>query len=132
MTHSTDRIPASLPNDADRALASRICRTLDADVDAYDAVTLSRLNRARQRALAAALPRSRRWFGASLALASAASVAFAMLLWPGPPAQRDAADVPIADAARIDDLELIAAPDDLALYQQDLAFLAWLDSELDG
>lgn len=102
-----------------------IKQQLDASARDLDAQTLSRLNRARQQALAAAPahPRSWQW----LALATAASIALAVFLLPRPSSMTTPIEPPaIADSA--EDFELLMDADQLSLYS-DMDFYAWLESQ---
>ncbi len=108
---------------------------LDESARDLDAVTLSRLNQARQAALAAARWRRPWWriapsvVGATAAAALALAVGLALTL-PDAPAPAVAPATAVFDAISLDavDFEMLAAPDDLALYE-DMAFYAWLDDE---
>jgi anti-sigma-K factor RskA len=118
---------------------------LDESARDLDAATLSRLNQARQAALAAARPRAPWWrfapwiVGATATAALALAVGLALTL-PGSPesavvtvaASVDAAGPDVADldasGLEVADLDMLAAPDDLALYE-DMEFYAWLDDE---
>jgi hypothetical protein len=118
----TDRNPSN--EREDDAWLTRIRSELDASARDLDAATLSRLNRARQRALSEA-PRPRwRW---PLAMAGAASCALALAL-----ALRTTApaEVPMIEQGvqGAEDFELLTDGDDIALYS-DLEFYAWLDSQ---
>ncbi len=111
----------------DRDLAARVARELDASVDALDAATLSRLNQARQRALAevAYAPWRRRWIWPA-AFAAAASVVMAVAWLP-----RGAVSPPLATpvaSVQQEDLDLLATGDSLDMYE-DLEFYAWLESQ---
>ena len=123
------------PDDRDDAGLERQARTLfRASVEDLDAATLSRLNRSRQQALAAA--RSRydtgwRWTVWAPAGALAASVLAAVLLLRSP--SETGAPVPVAaipanaDVPQ-DPFELLAAGEDLALATEaDLEFYAWVE-----
>lgn len=104
------------------AWVERALTLLDQSADALDAATLSRLNRARQAALA---QRHRAtwpiWMGGGLgACALALVVAFGV-------AQRTPLQSPVAiDAAS--DADAVAADDNLDLYEN-LDFYAWLDAQ---
>ena len=101
-------------------------RLLDDSADTLDGATRSRLNRARQRALAERARPARRWWLPAGA-ATAASLLFALaLLNPLSPASVPAA--PELAAGGGDDAELIVSDDNLELAQ-DLEFYAWLDAE---
>ncbi|GMV29229.1 MAG: hypothetical protein AMXMBFR59_13540 [Rhodanobacteraceae bacterium] len=97
---------------------------LDASTQSLDAATLSRLNRARQQALAAAAPAgsAMRW---PRRLAVAASLLLgAVILWPG--AMRD----PVSTGASTlspEDAELLAEGE--LEMTDDLEFYAWLDAD---
>ena len=102
-------------------------------VDGIDGATLSRLNQARQRALASAtaVPRARRWSTWIPAGALAAScVLAALLLWRMPPEGTGSTAAPVAQApaAPVDAVELLAAGEDLELAAEaDLEFYAWVE-----
>jgi len=97
---------------------------LDASADELDAVTLSRLNRARQAALAQRRPAAPRWFFAA-GLTGACGLLLAVAVWHGrvgvPPASGDASAV-----ASADDSDPLADDDD---FYADLDFYAWLDAQ---
>lgn len=99
-------------------------RLLDASTQALDAATLSRLNRARQQALAAASPArsTMRW---PRRLAVAASLLLgAVILWPAAmrgPASTGASTLSPEDAELLADGELEMT--------DDLEFYAWLDAD---
>lgn len=109
---------------ANARLAARARAVLEDSAQALDAATLSRLNRARQRALdAARAPRHAAWRGPALAAGAFATVA-ALALWQLPrPALAPDAAAPLAE-----DLALVAAGSDLELVE-DLEFYAWLDAQ---
>ena len=109
---------------ANARLAARARAALEDSAQALDAATLSRLNRARQRALdAARAPRRAGWRWTALATAACALVA-ALALWRLPaPALAPPAQLPPAA-----DLALIGDGSDLALVE-DLEFYAWLDAQ---
>jgi hypothetical protein len=104
---------------------------LDQDVRDLDAATLSRLNRARQAALAAAPRhaasawlRAPRWVPAGfLASAAALALVFAVVVrTPGP------APLPAGDPTISQDFELLSSQDSLDLYE-DQEFYSWLDAQ---
>lgn len=98
---------------------------LDASARDLDGHTLSRLNRARQQALSQiGRPAPRRWRW--LALASAASIALAVMLLPQL-RQPVLEPVPVVQDS-IEDFELLTSEESLALYS-DLDFYAWLDTQ---
>lgn len=103
--------------------AARARATLEQSAGELDAATLSRLNRARQAALAEANRRPRRpalLWPAALAMASAFALAVVLVRQPPPAA-------PAAPVAA-EDFDVIAAQDSLELYE-DLEFYAWLDAQ---
>ena len=109
------------PND--KRLQEQAKTLFDESVDELDAATLSRLNRARQAALAE-VPGKRaaqpwvRWMPAT-GMAAAAVVAVVMLRGPAP---QDAAVVPAAT-----DFELLVGEDSLEMFEE-LEFYSLLDS----
>jgi hypothetical protein len=123
------RQPESRGNPADteeaNAWLDQIRTQLDASARDLDAHTLSRLNRARQQALAqipSRTPRHWHW----LALASAASIALAVALLPNLRTPQPEA-LPVVDAS-VEDFELLTSEENLALYS-DMDFYAWLDTQ---
>lgn len=120
--------------DEDAEFERRAREAFDASVDGLDAATRSRLNRARQQALAAATGRSsvrgsRWWTTWAPAGAVAAAVLAAVLLWrsPAPDDSAAVASAPAADTQQ-DALELLAAGEDLELAAEaDLDFYAWVE-----
>jgi ferric-dicitrate binding protein FerR (iron transport regulator) len=105
-------------------------RLLEASAQELDAATLSRLNRARQAALAQRRPRpARAWFlSAGLASACAMLVAVAVV-WHAPEsAHMKGGAAPTESAIGAGDLDIVAAEDGLEFYQ-DLDFYAWLDAQ---
>lgn len=116
-------------------------RLLDASADHLDAGALSRLNRARQAALAQLDAPARRapallhWLGAG-----AVAAGLALVVWRGEGSDSDrrgiaALEAPPAVAApsaampvAAPDFELLADPDNFALVEE-LEFYAWLEAE---
>ena len=108
----------------EQALAERAKSTLDQSAQDLDAATCSRLNRARQAALAAA-PSGRRPIALlwpAFATASALALALAVVLVRRP----ESVDPGLPIAA--EDFDVIAAQDSLELYEN-LEFYAWLDAQ---
>src|SRR5262249_12072920 len=99
-------------------------RLLDASAQSLDAATLSRLNRARQAALAQRRPRVRGWLPALGLAGSAAAVLLAVALWA--PQHRGEAPGLHAPVAAMDSEN--AADDSLEFYQN-LEFYAWLEAQ---
>ena len=102
---------------------ARTRTALDDDAQAFDAATLSALNRARQTALDAARTTPRRGWLMPVAFAAAASVALAVVL------VRPAVTPVAPGPATLDatDLDLVAGGE-LELYD-DWEFYAWLDAQ---
>src|SRR5512137_1299369 len=123
------------PDDRDDAELERRARTVfKASIDELDAATLSRLNRARQQALAVAAGRNRTGWRLSVwapagALAAGLLVAVLLLRSPsetGVPAQVAATSADVQQ----DPLELLTAGEDLDLAtEEDLDFYAWVELE---
>lgn len=105
-----------------RRLVAATLAALDESAGRLDAATLSALNRGRQRAVDAARTRNPRWTRA-LALATAASLAVALLLVRPPAPQAP----PAADTLDVRDLELVAEAD-YELYE-DWEFYAWVEAQ---
>jgi hypothetical protein len=110
-------------------------RLLDESAQALDAATLSRLNRARQAALAQRTPRRRAaWVFLPAGLAGACALLLAVGVWHGRraptamPAQAAVAAGANGSAVNAGDLDMIASGDDLEMMQ-DLDFYAWLDEQ---
>jgi hypothetical protein len=108
-------------------------RVLEESVTRIDARTRSRLNQARQAALAAAAPRRRWWSSFTLmpaAGAVAAAVLVAVVLWhrqPGPEAS------PLdARATPVEDMDLLADSEGLDLMGEDGSFYEWAAAQTDG
>lgn len=107
----------------DDRFAGRTKKLFDESVDSLDAATLSRLNRGRQAALAAAGRRPAVGWGWLPAAGAVATVAIAVMLRNG------VGDVP-AEAA-VSDFEILMAGEDLEMLE-DLDFYRWLDEESDA
>jgi Protein of unknown function (DUF3619) len=116
--------------------ANRAKTLLDESAEGLDAATLSRLNRARQAAVAQVRPRAaQRWF-LPAGLASACVLLLAVAAW-HPQVPSTAARLPelpfaaSASATGGGDIDLVSSDDSLELYQ-DLEFYAWLDAQDQG
>jgi hypothetical protein len=113
-------------------------QALDESAQNLDAATLSRLNRARQKALELARPRRLRPWFVPAGLASACAVLLAVaVVWHRPTAPSNAADPFVAVSASAaqagggfsaNDLDLVSSDDGIEFYQ-DLDFYAWLDAQ---
>lgn len=95
-----------------------------ASVERIDAATLSKLNQARQVALAEVSARSqtrkwRQWMPAA-GIAAAAAIAVLMLQGPGN------TTLPDASEALADDFEILLGGDDLDMFE-DLEFYSWIE-----
>lgn len=110
---------------------------LDESAQALDAATLSRLNRARQAALAQRPARRRNvWVWLPAGFAGACALLLAVSVWhvPKPTPARTLpvqAAVEGAETVNTNDLELISSGDNLEMVQ-DLDFYAWLGSQESG
>lgn len=125
--------------DGDGALERRAKAAFDESVDALDAAALSRLNRARQRALEE-LPRRRTRTGWLPAAATAALAVAVFAVWigrepaltPGSPGTPAAPVAALGPSAEADDLEILLAEDSLEMLEE-LEFYDWVaHEELDG
>ena len=124
-------------DDRDDAELERRARTVfKSSVDELDAATLSRLNRARQQALALAAGRNRagwRWSVWAPVGALAAGLLAAVLLLRSPSevgAPVQVAATPTSADVQQDPLELLTAGEDLDLATEaDLDFYAWVELE---
>ena len=118
---------------------------LDESAQQLDAATLSRLNRARQAALACRRPRAARAWFLPAGLASACALLLAVAVWHAPapvagsaplvtPAAAKASATASASATangngfNANDLDMVSGDDSLEFYQ-DLEFYAWLDAQ---
>jgi hypothetical protein len=97
---------------------------LDESAQSLDAATLSRLNQARQAALATRARGLRAWWLPAAGLATSCALVVAVVAW-YPSAQRAGPATPAHPA--VSDAE-VAADDGIEFYQ-DLEFYAWLDAQ---
>ena len=103
----------------------------DESVESLDAATRSRLARARAAALEELQHRRMAWSSTWLPAGAAAAAALvAVMLWQGeeggPPATEPA-------LAALEDLDIVAGGEDLAMFDEDEEFYAWAaDEMLDG
>ncbi|MDR3386625.1 MAG: hypothetical protein P4L92_06185 [Rudaea sp.] len=110
-------------------------RLLDQSAEGLDAATLSRLNRARQAALAAHRPRRRQHWFLPAGLASTCVLLLAVVAWhsyaPSGAARMPALPLTATGNSSGSDIDLVSGDDSLELYQ-DLEFYAWLDAQDQG
>lgn len=112
----------------DERLAAMVREHLDAGVDALDDRTTARLRAARLRAVESARGR-RVWFRlprwvAVAGFATAAGAVLAVGVWLYDPPRESA-------VATADDIEIVAAQDQMQLYE-DLEFYRWLATQENG
>ena len=119
---------------AQRALEERSRALFLESVEGLDMRTRSRLNRARQAAVAAAAGSARGWFLRMPVLSSAGGVAAAAVLgvalWFGGPLHHTTHPVPAESA--FEDLDLVASSDEgtgdaIEMLQDDIDFYDWAD-----
>jgi len=112
-------------NRTDEQLAQQAKEAFDASVDRLDAATLSRLNRGRQAALAAATRPNHVWMSWMPATGVAAAVLIAVFALRGP------GDIDVISAPA-SDLEILLGEESIEMLE-DLEFYSWLDeAELDS
>lgn len=118
------RMPVAAGNGAHEAWVERAVALLDESARHLDAATLSRLNRARQAALAPRRRSRQRWLiggsfaAAALALVVAVGIGDRTLTAPALP----------ADVAAQEDLDALTGEDSPDLYEN-LDFYAWLNAQ---
>lgn len=119
-------------SDHDDRFEARARAVFDEGVERIDGGTRSRLTQARYAAVAE-LGRQVTWRSPWLPTAAVAAVSvLAVALWLHPGVPGDAPSS-LSAAALVDDLELLAAGDDLDLLQEDLEFYAWAaQAEMDN
>jgi hypothetical protein len=104
----------------------RVKALLDESAQDLDATTLSRLNRARQAAIASRRPRAATWF-LPAGLASACVLLLAVAVWHGHAPRPTGATRADAQTDSIaNDADALADDDD---FYEDLDFYAWLDAQ---
>ena len=109
----------------DERIARTAKQSFDESVDRLDAVTLSRLNRGRQAALAEIARPVRRWQQWMPASGLAAAVLLAVFAFRGP-AEVDIVGEPATD------LEILLSEESIEMFE-DLEFYSWLATqELEG
>ena len=118
----------NVPHD-DEAWIRRATGLLDRSADALDAATLSRLNRARQAALAQRVVAPRRWIltaGIGAAAAAVFGLAIGLRHRVETPAHRA---TPTLQAA---DIDVLTSDDDALDLYENLDFYAWLETQPGG
>lgn len=108
-------------NKTDEQLAHDAKQAFDQSVDELDAATLSRLNRGRQAALAAARQPVRQWLRWVPATGVAAAALLVLLTQQGP------GDVEVIAAPAVD-LEILLSEESIEMLEE-LEFYSWLDTE---
>ncbi len=104
---------------------NRSRQQLDDSIEHLDGETLSRLNQARQAALASQQkhsPFSRNWLPASVTAALSLAIIGSWLLYSTPQPDN------LVQTAQLDDLELLSSSTDLELLEE-LEFINWLVEE---
>ena len=109
----------------DQRFEARARAAFDASVEALDGTTLSRLTRARHRALAVR-PAPGGWSSLAVPAGAVAAAVFAVMLWTG--RDIEPASAPQATAVQGEWLDLLAAGEDLDLLAEDPEFYAWAAS----
>jgi len=105
-------------NESERRFIEAVKVELDRSSATLDAATLSRLNRARQRALAQPVPKQR-WLMPGLGLATAAVVVLAVALLTAAPKP--------APEGVVEHIDLLSTADSIEFYDE-LEFYLWLES----
>lgn len=112
-----------------RDLERKSRAAFDESVGSMDAATRSRLARARATALGGLHGRRRMWHSPWLpaGVAAAAALASALLLVGEDAARPESRLAPLA----LEDLDIVAGGEDLAMFAEDAEFYAWAAAELD-
>ena len=108
-------------NTTDEKMADKARKAFDQSVDGLDAATLSRLNRARQRALAERRSPVREWVRWAPATVAVAAVVVALTMLQPP------ADVEFTPASPAD-LEILLGEDSIEMLEE-LEFYSWLETQ---
>jgi hypothetical protein len=112
-------------SELDHSWVKQAKAVLDQSAEGLDGATASRLNRARQAALAQRA-RPLRWY-LPAGLVSASVLLLALFTWHG--RAPEPAEFPLtAKNAAVSDIDLVSSDDSLEFYQ-DLEFYAWLDAQ---
>jgi hypothetical protein len=108
---------------------------LEQSAEGLDAATLSRLNKARQGALAGSRPHAAQPWFLPAGLASACMLLLAVAAWhsyaPSGVTRLPVLPLTTTGSSNSGDIDLVSGDDSLELYQ-DLEFYAWLDAQDQG
>lgn len=116
------------PNDGEDLVERRARELFDASVESLDARTRSRLNVARQSAIAELETRAApAWAPWARVVAIAGVAALAVVLWPGRGGEPGTQSAVVGTPAALDTLELVVAGEDLDLVAGDPDFYAMLE-----
>jgi hypothetical protein len=111
-----------------RELERKSRAAFDESVESLDAASRSRLTRARARALEELQHRRAAWSSTWLPAGAAAAAALAaVMLWQG---EEGAAPATTPAFAALEDLDLMADVEDLAMFDEDEEFYAWAAGEM--
>lgn len=111
-----------------RELERKSRAAFDQSVESLDAASRSRLTRARARALEELQHRRLAWSSTWLPAGAAAAAALAaVMLWQG---EHGTAPATTPAFAALEDLDIVAGGEDLAMFDEDEEFYAWAVDEM--
>lgn len=111
-----------------RELERKSRAAFDQSVESLDAASRSRLTRARARALEELQHRRAAWSSTWLPAGAAAAAALAaVMLWQG---EEGAVPASTPAFAALEDLDIVAGDEDLAMFDEDEEFYAWAVDEM--
>jgi len=111
-----------------RELERKSRAAFDESVESLDAASRSRLTRARARALEELQHRRAAWSSTWLPAGAAAAAALAaVMLWQG---EEGTAPATTPAFAALEDLDIVAGSEDLAMFDEDEEFYAWAVGEM--
>lgn len=111
-----------------RELERKSRAAFDESVESLDAATRSRLARARAKALEELQLRRMAWSSTWLPAGAAAAAALvAVMLWQGEEGGPQATEPALA---ALEDLDIVAGGEDLAMFDEDEEFYAWAVDEI--
>lgn len=111
-----------------RELERKSRAAFDQSVESLDAASRSRLTRARARALEELQHRRLSWSSTWLPAGAAAAAALAaVMLWQG---EEGVAPAITPAFAALEDLDIVAGGEDLAMFDEDEEFYAWAVDEM--